>query len=261
MKKSIIFILITIYVSKSLAQTFNTVDYERASNLVDTFPKNINTNQLKYLLNHNYDIDNMVDKYKNIVFIKQNKYKITQWNSDLRIYLSKNIPKKVRKEITRFFSSNDFNSIQNLKISFVNKLSKANYYVKVVDYEINGYNKDYYFSNDERRNKHILTGATYNLITDNNYKFYGCTLRINPKNIESDIDYIRRLKRLIFKSLGNFIGINFKNNNSLLNYNYLNETSLSDFDKSILNIHYQRIYNSPINLKKFNQLIEVAKNH
>merc|ERR1712137_496409 len=137
----------------------------------------------------------------------------------------------------------------------------GNYNVKVVDYEINGYGEDYYFSNEEKRNKHILTGATYNLITDKNYKFYGCTLRINPKKIESDIDYIRRLKRLIFKSLGNFIGKNYKNNKSLLNGNYLNETSLSDFDKSILTIHYQRIYNSPINLKKFNQLIEVAKNH
>lgn len=179
-------------------------------------------------------------KYIDIVFISKKDYKtanILQWNSHIKIYLDKNIPKKTRKTIKRFYSSDSFKEIENLKISFVNKKSKSNYWIKDISSDSNSI-------------------SSCSLIKDENFKVYGCILKVKCDDFDNK-RLSKILKQSIFRSLGNFSIISAKRNYSLLSINYTDQDILSDFDLNILKLHYNVIYDQIVNLNTFNKILSI----
>ena len=182
----------------------------------------------------------LIRKYIDIVFISKKNYKtanILQWNSHIKIYIDKSIPKKPRKNIKKFYTSESFKEIKNLKISFVNKKSKSNYWIKDISSDSNSI-------------------SSFNLIKDKNFKVYGCILKIKCDDFDNK-ELSKILKQNIFRSLGSFSYISPKRNSSLLSINYTDTDILSDFDLNLLKLHYNVIYDQVVNFNTFNKIISI----
>ncbi len=221
------------------------------------------TFDLDFLKKKSYEYPRMLRYYERIVFCYTTsnppiKYQLYQWNSPIVIFLDPKLPKDVINKFKVFFSSERLKSIINLNISFSKKLKNANYYIKTIDEDINGYDENYEFESVEERENSILTGITYNLVTDGNNKFHGCLLQINPEKMNTKTDLLKKLKQVFFKSLGNFIADNYKDKNSLLHKKYDNSDKISQFDLDILKIHYSVIYDQKIYGSTFKKLINLT---
>ncbi|MGY0392579.1 hypothetical protein ACW5R3_08505 [Bizionia sp. KMM 8389] len=228
------------------------------------YANNIDNNKLQFLLEERYDYKRMVSHYRRIVFcyLTPNPpvvYQLKQWNAPIVIYIDKAFSKATRNAFTDFISNLEAANISNLNFSFTNKVEKANFYIKASRTPINGYGDDFKFKSETERKNNLLTGSTYNLITDNNNKFYGGILELYLEGFKSDAVINKRLKQLFFKSLGNFVADNYKDTNSLLHKNYVDTDVISDFDINILKIHYLIIYDQIITDSTFKKLIQIAK--
>lgn len=219
---------------------------------------------LMYLIPDRYDDPLMLRYYQRMVFcyLKDNPpivYNLMQWNEPIVIYMDKEFPKAVHESFKTFISNLRVDEITHLNISFTNRLKHSNYHIKSTKEPINGYDKDYKFDSEEERTNDLLTGSTYNLITDASNKFYGGILQIHTESFETNAYITKRLKQLFYKSLGNFVADNYIDTNSLSHNNYDNSETISEFDITILKIHYSLIYNQKINYAKFKELLKLAK--
>lgn len=217
---------------------------------------------LSFLKDTSYSDKKIIRDYQNSLFRyshenSKNVIILKQWNSPIVIYLDKELPKKVRKQFESFFSQ--VKGIDNLNISFTKDIEKANYYIKVVDEPVNGYKDDYEFESEEERNEFVFTGANYNLLTDNNAKFYSGILEINPES-KDEFQMLKQLKQLFFFSLGQFT-LNYYSSqeNRLRSDSYNNSEHISDYDLDLLRIHYKIIYDRKINGTTFQNLMKIAK--
>lgn len=231
----------------------------------DTLYDNYNKlHNLNYLNNKPLKQQELFRRYLSRVFCNTNKdskvvYELKQWNEVITVYLDDELPKKVINDFKTFY--NQINNIENLEINFTTNIEKANYFIKTTTEEINGYKKDYEFDSEEERELSILTGATYNLATDKNNKFYCGVLTINIKNPKDDFELLKQLKQLFFKSLGQFYSSKYVKDTSLLSKVYINTDTISEFDLNFLEIHYSIIYDQKINSTIFRKLMALAKNN
>lgn len=200
----------------------------------------------------------IVYRYESQIFRFEDSTSILkQWNSDIVVYLDKQIPKEVSENLMTFYEQ--INEINNLNILFTSKLKDANYYIKVTSEKVNVYGEDYKFDSEEERLKDIYTGATYRIITDNNYKNYAGILKINISNSDNEF-LLKQLKQMFFISLGQFYKYYGYEETSLLSDKYNNSNTISDNDLELLRMHYAIIYEQKINGNTFKALQEIQKN-
>ncbi|WP_418511734.1 hypothetical protein [Corallibacter sp.] len=247
----------------SYSQTYSSIVKPRISFIDES--RTLNPD-LDYLNASNYEYENMIKYYQRIVFCTiyddtLYNYKLMQWSTDIVIYLDKNLPKSVANGFYDFISKSNINSVNNLNISFTKKVSEANYIIKMTPKMVNGYDKDFEFDSEEERKNSFLTGGTYELSTDQNNKFYSAVLEMSSKLKKTDDQFLKQLKQLFFKSLGNFVADNYKDTDSLLHKAYINSDTISEFDMNILKIHYGIIYEQIINGSKFRSLVKLANSN
>ena len=199
-----------------------------------------------------------LNPYKHMIFRSSEKvFYLKQWSVPIVIFFDKEIPEDIQKKLIDYYKQ--VNSIKNLSIKATKDISKANYFIKITNEEINGYDSDYEFRSEEERINNPLTNGNYNLMTDNNMKLFCGTLTINPKGKTND-QIVKQLKQLIFLSLGQFYISILHKENSILSKNYNNSEILSDENKKLLELHYSIIYPQKINLSTFNTLVSFIKN-
>lgn len=220
--------------------------YNDLSHLSDTLTAN-----KKFLNKYLYTIFRLTDEYSEKPLI------IKQWNCPIIVYIDKNLPRNVRKGFQNFYSQ--LNGIENLEIVFTNKLENANYYIKVVDQEANGYSSNFEFKSEEEKNDFMFTGATYILKKDANSKLYSCILKINIEG-KNEIQLLKQLKQVFYFTLGQFSYTYRENPDSLLGNSYIDSERMGDFDLYLLKTHYKIIYDEKINGTKFKKLIKLANN-
>ncbi|HRV55647.1 MAG: hypothetical protein R2802_02590 [Flavobacteriaceae bacterium] len=200
--------------------------------------------------------NSMLRRYKSMVFRHNKKIYLKQWSVPIIIYFDEKIPAKVRKALETFLSQ--INTVQNFRITSTKHISKANYFIKTTTSNINGYADDYEFESEEERLNNPLTGGTYHLINDKNYKLFCGTLIINPDNKDNNA-LLKQLKQLIFISLGQFYTDSFLEEESLLSNRYNNGNEISQNDLLLLELHYSLIYPQRINKATFESFVNYLK--
>jgi hypothetical protein len=207
-----------------------------------------------YLFNDSiFKLKKTLRLYKSLVFRHKDELLLKQWNTPIIIYFDKKIPKTVIENFSQFYSQ--LNNIKNLNISFTKNIEKANYYIQSTNKNINAYPDTYTFKSEEERINSILTGATYSLITDKNNKFYAGILTINISN-KDDLAILKQLKQLFYMGLGNFYSSKKFDRDSLLSDKYEKVDYISNFDLTLLKMHYINIYDQKITREIFNNLIK-----
>ncbi len=201
--------------------------------------------------------DSLVKLYKDVVFNNAN-YGIydpvitMQWKSRIIIYLDKSIPKKIRKNFIGFFQQ--INDIENLNIEFTRNIEKANYLIKNTSEDLltkmNLYDKE---------DSYPLSHVYYNLLSDNNSKFFGGTLSINLDAITDKSLILPKLKQLFFISLGQFVIDRNVEKNSLLRIGYENTTQISKKDLTLLKLHYIQLHDKPLSCLSYSKFITKLK--
>ncbi len=217
---------------------------------------------LSHLTDSLFSNRKLLNRYQSAVFNYTNANSkkpriLKQWNCPVIIYIDKNLPRNVRKDFKNFYTR--FNGIENLDIQFTNNLENANYFIQVVNENVNGYNSDFEFDSEEEKINFLFTGATFNLQTDANYKLYSGILKINIEG-KNEIQLLKQLKQLFYFSLGQFSYSFIDNPENLLSNSYVDSDSISDFNLYLLKIHYKIIYDEKINGTTFKDLIKLANN-
>ena len=217
--------------------------------LVGSYSKLSDSQIFRYcdILNNEEAIRN----YKNIVFnnLNCNQYKrvvTKQWNSEIIIYLDKELPKSTAKAFKKFIKS--LPEINNLRISSTRNKNESNYLITTTEEKI--------FSDNHPRESYAYNHITYNLYADKNSKFYGGILKINLNAMTDRRLIIKKLKQFFFMSLGQFTLDNRLKVNSLLNYDYDNNSKISEEDVELLLLHYMRIHDVPLNCYFFSKYIK-----
>ena len=202
--------------------------------------------------------DTITSIYRNMAFTRKLKgylkSETTQWNSKVIIYFDSQFSKKTIREFKAFFKP--IEHIYNLNISYTNKPDKANYHIKVSDSLIENHKND----DGDLDETQPFSRITYNLISDNNYKYYAGKIFIDIKHIEDENLIIIKLKQLFFNSLGHF-QMNYSplSGNSLTNENYNDSKLISETDIALLRLHYFKIHHNSFNLKDFLNLEKELK--
>lgn len=189
--------------------------------------------------------DTVIRVYRNIAFTRKTKghrkLQTSQWNSEIMIYFDPKFSKQIIKDFKVFFKP--IQNLNNLKINYTTKVNEANYHIKISEGAI---------GDDDSEEKEPFSKATYNLVTDSNYKYYAGKIFIDLENIKDKSLVILKLKQLFFNSLGHFqlsyIGIK---TDSLSNAYYINSDFISETDISLLKLHYFKIHNNTFDEHNF----------
>lgn len=201
--------------------------------------------------------DTLVRLYKNVVFNNANcgvydPVIAKQWNSTIKVYIDKSLPKKDRKAFIKFYKQ--LNVLEHLKIEFVKDIEKSNYLITSTKEDL--LTKTGLTDKDET---YIYSHVDYSAFNDANSKFYGCKMEININAIIDKTLIIKKLKQLFFISLGQFVGDKSIKSNSLISYNYANNEQISQSDLQLLQLHYLQLHNKPISCSSFSKIIDNLK--
>lgn len=184
--------------------------------------------------------------YKHHIYNKAHGETATpkHWGVPIKIYLSNEIPKEVRKDFIKFVSL--IPKHDNISINFTKNIDQANYYFKNTNEKIN--------KNDS------LPEITYNLITDYTYKNTGGIIKINCSKIKDLSEQKRLLRQYFFLSLIQACQSEKKRKeNTLLSKHYELSDEISQYDKILFITHYNYYNKLPLNEESFNKVQKVIR--
>lgn len=181
-------------------------------------------------------------------------YYTKQWHSPIIIYLDKKIDNELRKSFIAFLTN--YKNINNLEIAITKNIDKANYLIRPSNAAFKA--KTYSFKNEIDKSNFVFNNGNYTIIPGGNQSIKGCILELNTdKNSEL---VKKNLNQLFFLSLGRFFVIPYDTNEtSFVSQNYQAQNTLSELDLKILKIHYNHIYDYPINRDTFLKLVSSKK--
>lgn len=201
--------------------------------------------------------DSLIRNYKSAVFYYSNNndkvQKANQWNSNLKVYFSKDIPKKTRNKFKKFYKP--ISSINNLKIDFVKDIEDSNYVIKLSDTII----PNITIGETEYDETHPLSKISYSLLIDKYRKYYGGTLIVDVDRLNNKNLLLPKLKQLFFLSLGAFIINKSFSNTSLISTEYIDNRQISNEDLKLLEMHYFIIYDKLVSAFTINELAKNSK--
>jgi hypothetical protein len=181
---------------------------------------------------------------------------VSQWNSKITVHLASDIPKSVKDGFKSFLK--EFSGIKNLVIDFSKNPSQSNYHILGSKNALKQYEND----EGDLDINYAYSGVTYNLISDNNNKFYSGRLRLDLQAIPSEELLLKKIKQFFFLSLGNFRAThNESSNGRLINVNYDNSNKLHQIDLDLLKLHYFKIHDYVFTKQEFSDLYKTLKQH
>ena len=196
-----------------------------------------------------------LEAYKDVVYLKYHSKKpkkeirLRYWKDEIRIFMTKNIDRKVKKELKKFtkYLSKE---VDSLKISFVNKLEKSNYII----YGINS-NTDYNYEPKIKQKK-----VSYYIFWNGKQQIYNAKLKIDSRAYENKEDLILKTKKQFLKTLGMFHWSYKLPKEGYFSLKYFKKKEFTKLDLEILKYHYSYGICKGMTLKLFEQAHENAKN-
>jgi hypothetical protein len=195
-----------------------------------------------------------LEAYKDIVYqkyrSKKQKKEIRQryWKDELKIYITKNLDKKVKRELKKFAKYLSKN-VDSLKISFVNKLEKSNYIV----YGINS-DTDYNYEPKLKRKK-----VDYYMYWNSRQQIYRAKLQIDSRSYEKKEDLVLKTKKMFLNSLGMFNWTYKTPKEGYFSLKYYKKKEFNKLDLEILKYHYSFGICKGMTLNLFDQAHDNAK--
>ncbi|MCG2612389.1 hypothetical protein LZZ90_12815 [Flavobacterium sp. SM15] len=198
-----------------------------------------------------------LEKYKKLVYNKQNwfnnvswdkKSRMKYWKEPIKIYFDKSVDKKTKKEFKKFVKDLD-KKIDSLKIRIVKTKEESNYFI-------------YYTNKQQPINyeENILNSVGYYLFWSNrNYQINKCSLKINSDVYPDTNVRQNQLRRNFIYTLGYFFATNNKDCTSYFSTCYDGIKSLSDGDLELLKYHYSYGICKGTDLETFEQNHQKAK--
>lgn len=184
--------------------------------------------------------------YLKAVFHYKNAKHLRQWKSEIKVYLSRKLDKKLRKKFKDYVNS--FPQLDNFKVSVVKHLEHANYYIKGTrDFKSIFEGKEY---TEKTIRKSLYNNLNYKIKRDGD-GFKSCVLTFHPDKIDDQESFLRRLKKVFFITTGQFQQNYWLKTKSLLNRKMDSIDDLTDFDRRLLRYHYEQLYQSSINVQTF----------
>jgi hypothetical protein len=179
---------------------------------------------------YEYKDSTFLSLYKKVAFNHKNdsineKTTMKYWKKPIKIFLSKSIKRKTKKEFIKF-ALQISQEIDSLNISFVKKIEESNYIIY--------YNHDFEY---ESRMVNYKT-TNYYLNWNNKNQSYRCALKINIDNNFNEKLRLYALKDYFFRSLGRFKLSNKFLCESYFSDCYSDHKKLSSFDFELLKYHY-----------------------
>jgi hypothetical protein len=193
-----------------------------------------------------FESEQDANDYYNIVFNPSKTKYLTQWKSEVKIFLSKELSNDLKKGFIDYIGT--FPELKNLKISLVKKKEDANYFIKGTSNFKSAHDESKYTV--EQLKKNIYYNLNYQIQSDGN-GIKSCVLTFDPNRIFDEPTFLRRLKVVFFVTLGQFRHRRWIKGNSLTKIGNDSIQGLSDFDKRLLGYHYQHLYSELIDSKRF----------
>lgn len=275
--KKVLFVLLGIISLQALAQDSEVIKlkktYTKISSLdsitlkhpekkiiaLNTFIVTIDSSQLNFLKDFSL-LDNvkLVKKYKFHAFGYDKKRTLGQIKGPIVIYMDKLFSKDIKSKFITFIE--DIPEIKNLNFSFTNDIEKANYFIDVLDSDVDFFTeKQKSEISDEDFKNDTFSEMTYKFYANNDSKFISCHFQIN-KSILKDELFLTKLKKGFFRSLGSFFESKHAPKASLLYKKPILENEyLSDYDIIMLKFHYNHLYSFRVNSEVFDSLINMRK--
>ncbi|OZV68591.1 hypothetical protein CA834_08965 [Winogradskyella aurantia] len=201
--------------------------------------------------------EEIANSYYAFAFTKRQKGfqndRVTQWNADIILFIDKKIPKNVQKDFKKFIKP--ISNLKNLKINYSKDPLNSNYHIIASDTSLKIYKND----KDSLDIEHALSGATYQLISDSNDKYYSAKLSLDIDATQDSELLLKKMKQLFFLSLAQFQIGSRNQNDSLLSLDYNNSENISSYDIAILKLHYIRIHDYPFTKKDFSTFYKKLK--
>lgn len=205
---------------------------------------------------YEYKDSTFLEIYSDIVFYKHHKYKpkakptMKYWKGDIKLFFSKSIDKKIKKELLSF-SKKLSEGIDSLRIRQVNRLEQSNYVI----YAINS-KKSYKY--DERIDEKNSVG--YYINWNDRQNLYKCSLQLNPQVMKDLDSLIINTKIKFFTSLGYFTHTDLLDCKNILSNCYNgNAKKPSSLDLELLKYHYSYGICKGTDLKTFENQHKKAK--
>ena len=209
---------------------------------IDSTLTKVDSSQLDFLKNHKlFDNRELYNSYLKHTLHYGKKPYLKQWIVPVKLFFDENLDASTVNDFKTFLRS--FESINNLSISIVDDLESANYYIKIAKKEVSAYTREKLDELDENeRNTFPYVKMTYKSFSDNNNKLTSCTLSISPSALrEKSLN--DNLKKVFFYSLTQFRPNNKTPEGSILNPISTDIKFLTEYDLSLINMHYSHIYN------------------
>ncbi|WP_143185600.1 hypothetical protein [Winogradskyella jejuensis] len=174
--------------------------------------------------------DTFLEVYKPIAFQSTEKKNsdsepMKYWKEEIKIYFTPNISKRVKKEFLRFTKTIDKN-VDSLKVRNVKNIENANYIIYT--------NNDFEY---EENLKSMSSGGYYINWNRKNQIIKG-HIKLNTKNLFSDLVQIQKAKELFILSLGWFKPSNTLDCTSYFSNCFSDKKVMSSLDWEILKYHY-----------------------
>lgn len=192
---------------------------------VENYPK-ANGVRVEY----EYKDSTFLHYYKDVAFqykvdSLKSKASMRYWKEGLRIYLSKSIFGKPKREFKRF--AKEIGEVSDsLKVSFVSKVEESNYIIYAqgdFEYESSLINQKY---------------SDFYLFWNGKNQIYKCALKVNKKQMFNNELLTYKLKELFFKSLGYFSLSDELSCDNYFSNCFSKNKKLSRLDKALLKYHY-----------------------
>lgn len=179
---------------------------------------------------YEYKDDTFLDIYKKIAFNHKNdsfstNTKMKYWKEDIKIFFSKSVPKKTKKQFLKF-AKNSLSEVDSLKLKEVNKVEKSNYIIY--------YSQDYEFESRLTNNKY----SNYWVSWRNNNLIYKTSLRVRTDKLFNEKLRLHKMKTLFLETLGYFKFNAELDCENFFSGCYQENPKLSELDKEIIKYHY-----------------------
>jgi hypothetical protein len=179
---------------------------------------------------YEYQDSTFLHYYKKVAFNHpkdsvSKKTRMKYWKNDIKIFFSKSVSKKTRKNLMNF-TENISKNIDSLNITQTNKIEQSNFII-------------YYFGDYEYESRMVNYNKTdYYMYWNGKSQIYKNAIKLDPEAFFNESLRLYKLKRVFLQSLGHFEFINDFDCQSYFSNCYSSNKHLTELDMALLKYHY-----------------------
>lgn len=200
---------------------------------------------------YEYKDSTFLHYYKKIAFNHKNdslskKTTMKYWKDDIKIFFSKSVSRKTKKEFMDFAESID-KKIDSLTVFEVKRVEDSNYII-------------YYFNDFEYESRMVnYKNSDYYMYWNGKNQIYRNTIKLDSKLFFNEKLRLYELKKFFLKSLGHFNFISDFDCSSYFSNCYSKEKTLNLLDIELLKYHYSYGICKGTDLETFEEQHKIAK--